>query len=365
MESRRILSRLPILLLPFAVLTFILLSCGGSDTADNGQHGSIALYLTDSMSDFQQVTATINAVQVRSTGTGASCSVLSEPLVVDITELANILQLVSIADCPAGSYNRLHIEFEQTVSLMDAAGSASSCSFTSYKDDHARPNALHCDPASGICSLDVTGAVNVLADRPTPVGLDFDLKNFEVQDLGNPETCAVTMKVSPIHADGIGKISHVRGLSGRITQLDTDARTFLLTKGHRTFFVDYSSITATLQPGIDLLLLRAQTDELAVKVLSTEIDLVSSTLSAKAVYIKAEGTVSGLDSGAQTFTLTYRTAKEMTVFYGPPARVEGAIDENAWVEVKLYGHDSVNDRFLAIHVEREFDESQHGKLNED
>lgn len=364
MWNHRMPLRLALVLMPaIAVPLFLFLSCGGGK-GSNDQQGSVALYLTDNMGDYQQVTATITRVQAGNRGTGASCDILTEPVTVDIPGLADILQLVSVADCPAADYNRLHVEFERDVQLMDGQGVPSACSFTSYKDDGNRPNALACDPSSGICALDITGAVNVLVNRTTPIALDFDLKDFDVRNFGDPETCAVTMKVSPIHADGIRQRGHRRAVAGRITSLDTDARSFLLSKGNRTFSVDYSGVSGTVQPGVDALLQRAQDDGLKVQVTASDIDLGSGSITALSLAVKTEGVVSGLDTAVRIFTLTYRQGTQMTVYYGPPARTEGVIEENAWVEVELYGYDTAADRYLANKVEREHDETHHGRISD-
>jgi len=363
MGNHRTPIRLALLLLAIAVPVFLFLSCGGGNGSSD-QKGAVALYVTDGMADFQQVTATITRVQARNTGTGTSCDILTDPVTMNISELSSVLQLVGIAECPAADYNRLHIEFEQDVQLMDGQGVPSACSFTSYKDNGNGPNVLACDPASGICSLDINGGVNVLVNRTTPVALDFDLKDFDVRNFGDPETCAVTMKVSPIHADGIRQCGHRRAVTGRITSLNTDAGSFLLWKGNRTFSVDYSGVSGTVQPGVDVLLQRAQDDGLKVQVIANDIDLGSSSITAQALAVKTEGVVSGLDTTARIFTLTYRQGKQMTVYYEPPARTEGVIGENAWVEVKLYGYDDTDDRYLAIKVEREYDENHHGKISE-
>ena len=46
----------------------------------------------------------------------------------------------------------------------------------------------NCDPVTNICSLDINGAVNVLARQDNKIGLDFNLKEFAVT---GPDTPAV------------------------------------------------------------------------------------------------------------------------------------------------------------------------------
>jgi hypothetical protein len=362
------------IILSIIVPAVVLFSCSGGGGRDTGQKGSVALYLTDNIADYQLVTATVNTVRILHTGSGASCDILTDPVTVNIVELANVLQLVNVADCPEARYNRLHIEFDQDVKLVSASSATSDCKFTSYKDNGNRPNILHCD--NGVCELDISGAVNVLAHQTTPAGLDFDLKDFEVKNFGDPETCSVTMKVSPLHAEGIRNCRYARGITGIVSGLTTTEQTFLLSKGRKTFTVDYSDITGTQQPGIDTLLQLAQDDGLRTKVIGSDIDLETRSITAKKIYVKAEGTVSDLSSATTgtTFTLTYGEGKAIPVQYGASTRVEGFIENDAWVEVKLCGYESAivpqvaaafsDGWFLACSVEREDDEKDHGKTCE-
>ncbi len=146
-------------------------SCSGGGGGGATSSGVVGLYVTDDMSDYKQVIATINKVTVLNTGSGASCDVLTTPTTIDIASLKDVLQLLNTADCPAVPYNRIHIEFNKTVDIMDPSGGPSSCSFVSYKDDLDRPNTLMCN--GNVCTLDINGAVNVLMNHPTKVALDF------------------------------------------------------------------------------------------------------------------------------------------------------------------------------------------------
>jgi hypothetical protein len=106
--------------------------------------------------------------------------------------------------------------------------------------------------------------VNVLARKTEKLELDFDLKNFSVAGFGTP-ACQVTMKVSPLNASDMGRISHLEAITGLVSDLDTADKTFTLTRGHLSFSVLYSGITDLQQPGLDTLL-RAQDDRLSVRV---------------------------------------------------------------------------------------------------
>jgi hypothetical protein len=161
---------------------FSLYSCHGGGGSDGGSSsGAVGLYLTDDISLFTQVTATIDKVQLLNTGSGASCDLLTIPTAVNIAELANVMQLMNVTQCPAVPYNRIHLEFEKSVELTSGPtgtppDTTSLCSFVSYKDEGKgnQPNKLDCSGTT--CSLDINGAVNVLANQQNKLALDFNLK---------------------------------------------------------------------------------------------------------------------------------------------------------------------------------------------
>jgi hypothetical protein len=326
-------------------------SCSGGGGGGGTSSGTVALYATDDMSDHQQVIATINKVTVMNTGSGATCDVLTTPTTINIANLGDVLQLLSVADCPSVPYNRLHIEFDKSVELMDRFGTPSACSFTSYKDDSNRPNVLQCDDKT--CTLDINGAVNVLVNQYNKVALDFKLKDFDVDHFGTP-SCSVTMKVSPIHAEGFRNLGHHEAITGLVSNLTTSTDTFEITSHQMTFHVLYSGITSTEQPGLDDLLLRAQQDGLKTQVTASTLDFGNKTIDASKIFVKAEGLVSALTTS--TFTLSYDTGKTINVDFSK-AVVKGSLANNALAEVKLYGFDSTIPDFLAALVEVEFEAS--------
>jgi hypothetical protein len=336
--------------LVFISLAFVLFSCGGNDGSGSG---TVAVYVTDDLGTYSQVTATINSVQLVSTGTPtATCDVLTTPVTLNIANLTNVLQLVNVAQCPARPYNRIRIDFERNVELMSEPTQTTLCSFTSLKDmgSGRQPDVLHCDPATNTCRLDINGAVNVLANQTDKIALDFDLKNFSVNPTG-VTGCEVTMKVSPVHANQFG--TRLEAITGIVSGLNTTAKTFDLTRGPRTFHVLYSGIITSDQPGLDLLLHRAQDDRLRTKVMSSNIDIMNNTINASSIRVKVEGIVSDLVSGS-TFTVVYQNGtKTIGVDYSGAIEVSGTVQEGFWVDVKLYGNSGIDNEFLASDVEVE------------
>lgn len=348
------------------LLTFgLIYACGGGGGGGNAANGTVSLFATDDISDYRQVTATITKVQLVHTGTGLTCDVLKDPQIIDIANLAGVLHMLDVSQCSSGPYNRIHIEFDKTVELMDKYNTPATCSFTSYKDDDFKPGhqpkQLQCDPNSGICTLDINGAVNVLANQYTNLALDFNLKEFDVEYFGQ-QNCTVTMKVSPLHASDIDDLKahqgYKEGVTGYVSDLNTGVKTFTLkTKKGITFIVDYSqaSYSNNPQPGIDDLLDFAAKNMLKVRVMSDNIDFVNSAIMAATIYVKVEGMVKNLSGNS--FTLG-NTAKGISISIdysdaAAHAHVDGTLQNDTWVEVKLFGYDSVTIKYLAHEVEVE------------
>ena len=354
MKSRRIVHLLAAGIVTALLAGMMLYSCSGGG-GGAAQSGTVALYLTDAMADYKQVTATIIEIDLMNTGSGASCRVFTGPKTFDITDLDAVMQLIDVSSCPAVPYNRIHIEFAKDVKLMDLTGSTSSCTFTSYKDQLNKPNALAC--GQDTCTMDINRAVNVLVNKQHKLALDFDLKNFDVVNFGDPSTCSVTMKVSPLHAGDMEALKHPEAITGLVSNLSTTDRTFTLTRGNVSFSVLYSGITSSRQPGLDTLLRRAQDDRLRTRVVSSQIDLAGHAITATAIYVKIEGTIAAgsLNTTSHTFTVNYGSGRSIAVDYSS-ASVCGVLAEGGWVEVKLYGFNGTS--FLAAKVDIEENETE-------
>ncbi len=371
-------------LFPLAVAVVMsaaaLCSCSGGGgsavSVANPGSGTVGLYVTDYSGPYTQVTATLENVRMISTGSGTSCDLLSAPVSVNIANLANVMQLIDLSQCPAGPYNRFQIGFDQGLQLLSGStGTPIPCSFTSYMDNGmgSKSNVLDCDPVTHICSLDITGAVNVLAKRQSKTALDFDLKNFVVTGYGSP-ACSVTMKVSPLTPEEMRKHG-MESITGIVSSLSTSAMTFSLTRGHRTFGVLYSGISNSVQPDLGGLLQRAQDDVLRTRVTASTIDLSTDSIAASSIAVKVEGIISDLTG--TSFTLNYRTgndgsnnvvqgassgmmgqtqgsgvAQSMVIDYSG-AVISGTLADGEWAEVKLMGHDILSSDFIAGKVEVE------------
>ena len=348
----------------FKVLLTILpifpLSCGvgtGPDPQRGSGKGNVAIFFTDNISFYKQVVSTITGVHLVNSGTGDVCKVMTDPLTLDIANLTNLAHYAGLAECHDGRYNRVDIEFRKEVVLMDNLDATSACSFLSYIDANGTVKPLACDQNTGICSLSIRGglrdgSVTVQEDRYNDLGIDFDLKQFIVEDFGNPATCSVTMTASVVSAVDMNSSGRAQEVTGPIGDIALGAHTFTLLAGGVSLTVDYAAIVPALQRNIDDLLLKAQSDGLSVIVQTGGIDIETGVIEANRIYVKTAGTVSGVQALPEwSFVIAYEPAKTIAGSYKPPAVVEGAFVDGAWVNVRFDGYDTANAKFLAASVE--------------
>jgi hypothetical protein len=281
------------------------------------------------------------------------CDVLSSPVTLDIANLANVMQLSASLTCPAAKYNRIDLEFAQSVQLMDSAENTSSCLFVSNLNDADQPEALQCDPTTNTCTLAIPGAVrsgafDLLTTQVNKLALDFELTKFTVQNFGVAK-CSMAMKVVPLHDVDIIQKGHPEMIAGSISNLDTVAQAFTLTRGNVNTTVSYAYVVNADHPGIDVLLQTAQDNGIRVMVSSADLDGLNAVI-ASDLSLKLEGTVSNLTKtkSDRTFTVTFDSAKAMTILSSPPiGKKHGNLVDGAWVKVQLYGYDSAQGVYLS------------------
>lgn len=350
-----------IILVVLSTLVFaVLYGCGGSaGSSDNTS--TVTVYTTDDLGGYDSVELTLHTVRLDHTGSARRCEIIHGPLTLDAAELGHdqLLELVDTTNCEAGPYNRLHVEVGENVTLVDNSHTVYACRFVSYLDGQNQPNSLAC--ANGLCSLDITGAVNLVAGQHEHVALDVDLKNFTVDFTRTP--CEVTLKVSPLNASGIDTkmtAGYRKSISGVVSNLNTAADSFVLTQGAHTYNVNYAGVSD--QSGVDTLLTRATADQLRTKVRCEQFNQAatpptctaqtSGTHPLKAVTVSASGTVSALDTGVHSFTLNYPVSKTLPVNYHTAFLqndVEGTLANGSTADTALYGFDV--DFFLTRGVE--------------
>ena len=332
-------------------------SCGsGQDTSSqSGGTGMVDLYFTDDAADYKEVLLTVHRVQLINSGNQVSCDLLEAPVALDIPRLADLMQFGNAASCPSGSYNRIHIELEQSLELMDKTGAFSGCRFTSYLDNSNQSNMLNCNSDTGICALDINGAVRrgaleILRDRNNKLSLDFDLKSFIVENFGDPSACSVALKVRPLEDSEIIQRRDKESISGAIVGLDTAARSCTLKKGSRPFAMTYGGISEAAQPGLNALLLTAQEMRFTALVQAAALDLEAYKVDATAISVTVRGLVQDLDLSAKTFALQYKPPDRTIMVSYDPSAVEGPLADTAKVEVALSGFDEVSGVYRAERV---------------
>ena len=196
-----------------------------------------------------------------------------------------------------------------------------------------------------------SGAFDLLTTQVNKLALDFDLKKFTVQGFGDSGTCSVAMKVMPLHDADIIQKRSLEVITGSISDLDTVAQSFTLTRGRATASVSYAKIAMADHPGIDVLLQTAEANGVLVMVSSANLGgLNKGRVVASDVSLKIEGTVSNLakTKSDYTFDLIYDSVKTITIFSAPPAgKKHGKLANAAWVDVLLYGYDSEQGMYLS------------------
>lgn len=346
-----------------AIALVLLHGCGGSSGGTNAGSSAVSVYVTDDLGDYQSVNLTLNSVRLRHAGDGASCEIVTGPVSFDAAALGHeqLIELVDTTSCAARPYNRLRVELGENAVLTDNAGGTQTCKLVSYRDMQGLPNRLGC--SNGQCTLDLTGAVNLIAGGHEHIALDADLKEFTVDNTKTP--CEVTLKLSPLHAQGMDQkaaTGYRKAISGVVSALDTTAKTFTLTGRHDSYRVQYAGVSDQL--GIDTLLGRAASDGLRTRVRCETINLTTMPPSCvtqtsgshplAAITVIGKGTVSGLDTVAQTFTLNYPISKTLAVNYHEAVlrnEVDAALAAGVHAEAALYGF--ATDYYLARKVEVE------------
>jgi hypothetical protein len=342
------------------IASLLLLSCGvgaGPDPQPGSGKGKVSLFITDNISFYKQVVSTITGVRLVNSGTGGVCEVMVDPLTLDIANLTNLAHYASLAECPDGRYNRIDIDVRKGAFLMDQLDATSACSFTSYIDEVGNLKPLTCDQGTDICSFSIRGgsrdgSVTVQEDRYNDLGIDFDLKEFRVDDFGDPADCSVTLVAAVVSAADMNSSGRSHEVTGTVRDLASGARTFTLLAGGLSLTVDYSGINPALQNNIDDLLLAAQSDGYPVIVQTGGIAIETGAIAANRIFMKAPGTVSGVQDQPQwLFTLVSQPDKPIAGSYKPPAVVEGTFVDGAWVNVRFDGYDAAAEKYLAASVE--------------
>ena len=298
-------------------------SPSGGSASGASQAASVGLFMTDDASGFQQVSAVINAVTLLNTATGQSCTVLSSPVNINLANLADVMELVRTSNCPAGSFDTVRMAFSNAVGLTDSNGTSDTCTLTSFSPGQPSPDTLSCSGAN--CTMDLSSPVSAAAGQNNRVGLDFDLKNFNVTGFGNG-ACSMTMRVNSLSASQMDAKGFHPGISGMVA--NATGNTVTINTGTRSFIVNAASMG---HPDFQGFMQTAQTKGIPALADCTNFDFNAGTCQASQVSAIAAGRISNLDPSNHTFMLTLNDGTQLNVAF-PNASVKG-MPENGQLSV--------------------------------
>ncbi|MEJ7619434.1 MAG: DUF4382 domain-containing protein [Aquificaceae bacterium] len=171
---------------------------GGSGSYSAGGGTSLPLYLTDDASVYPSITVTLYEVNLCS---DAQCvqkvNLFSsqQGVEVDLAKLNGVLQYIGNVSVPQGTYNRLELVFDKSLTINDQWGNTHNAEFTPMQEQPNKPNTVQCATNTNKCYIRFNGTVNPFADGRLVI--DFDLKEFEVNTNSNPWQ-VTEVKVKPL-----------------------------------------------------------------------------------------------------------------------------------------------------------------------
>ncbi len=236
----------------------------------------------------------------------------------------------------------MKVVFSNAVGLTDSSGTSAGCAFTGFSQGQPAPDTLSCSGDN--CTMEVNGAVNVLANQDNRVGLDFVLKNFTVTGFNTP-SCFATMRVSPLNASQMDqKTGFFSGVSGMISSAVDN--TVTINTGTRSFIINATAGGA----GFSGFMQFAKTNGFPALANCAGFDFGAGSCQSTQVMATVSGTVSNLgSSGANsTFALAFKNGTiNVSV---PAAQVDGALENGGLAIVKLISQTGVNS-FTAAQAE--------------
>jgi hypothetical protein len=180
-------------LLVVAGFSALLFSCGGSggghgedfDDRYNRSAFSVPVYFTDDMSVYPSVLVNIYGVNLCS---DYNCQqkvnlfTSQQGLQTDLAKLNGVLQYITTANIPQGTYNRLEVIMDKNLTITDSNNITHQAVFTPMNEKPNKPNTVQCDTQR--CYIRFNGVV-----QPFSMGklvIDFVLKEFEVDTSTDP-----------------------------------------------------------------------------------------------------------------------------------------------------------------------------------
>ena len=332
----------------------LLFNCSGRSQSGIGEiaiaptsTGTVGVYLSNDLSIFDQVIASLDKIEIVNSDTGAACGLLSVPTIINIANSSAVLHLIDVQQCNSGMYDQIRITFNKSVQLMTSptetiSGVTSLCSFISYKDYGNENNPLQCD--GPLCSLWINKVINIEPLQNNKISLDFDLNSFKVVNFGDPFSCEVTMKAAALYNQEISILGYLEGMTGLVSDISTTVNNFNLKHNGYSSKVNYLSVQTENQSGLLTLIQFAEAENLRITVLSSDL-MTGGTVTASNIFVKIGGIVSRSNIYNDTFALVIDSNTWIPVRYSQMA-LHGTLADGAWVQVELYGYDGTD--YLAI-----------------
>ncbi len=305
-------------------------SCGGGG-GGSGSYSALPLYLTDDASLYPSITVTLYEVNLCSdTQCGQKVNLFSsqQGVEVDLAKLNGVLQYIGNVNIPQGTYNRLELIFDKSLTITDQWGNTHNAEFTPMQEKPNKPNTVQC-AADNRCYIRFNGTVNPFADGRLVV--DFDLKEFEVNTSSDPWQ-VTEVKVKPLTKSEMSGTSYtheiymtVQGVSGNTITGQWMGKTYTVNVNQNTLceinHVHTTNCVGQIQTGM-CIEVKVQGDP----AVSTTLDAIkienenskkcmtsSGSNPPPGGYIKLKGNVTGKGSNDFTFTInTYNNPIKVT-----------------------------------------------------
>ncbi len=243
-----------------AVLSSLLLSCGGGSGGGLSGGSQIPLYLTDDASIYPSILVNLYEINLCSDNQCLQKVNLfsnQQGLEVDLAQLNGVLQYIGNANVPQGTYTRLELILDKNLKITDPSGNEHDAIFTPMDSKPNKPNVVQC-PTNDKCHIRFNGTVNPFADGRLVV--DFELKEFEVNTSTNPWQ-VTEVKVKPLTKDEMRGISYINEIYLIVQSVSNNTiigqwmgRTYTVNIGQNTLceinHMYTTNCTGQIQPGM-------------------------------------------------------------------------------------------------------------------
>ncbi len=220
------------------VATMLLFSCGGGG-GTTPPASSVSLYFTDDMSVYPSILVKVYEVNLCSDQQCQQKVNLfssQQGLKVDLAKLNGILQYITTASIPQGTYNRLEVVMDKNLTITDPSNQTHPAVFSPMQEKPNKPNTVQCDAQK--CYIRFNGTVQPFATGKLVV--DFVLKEFEV-NTSTPPWQVTEVKMMPLTPSEVN--SYEKELYLIVQSVDTQNNSFAGTWNGKVYTVKLTGNT--------------------------------------------------------------------------------------------------------------------------